>query len=145
MKIYVFLFLLIAVQALPVEKVNDSEKPLETADIVNNQPTEEDKEKNDVDVTTAAAVDEKESTTENVDEEKSMKAEDKKSEESSTENVDGEKSTKTEDKKSSKPYDWCPERSECKKGDLPCILCYGNEAFNVYPCRGFKKLETVEV
>ena len=119
MKIYVFLFLLIAVQALPVEKVNDSEKPLETADIVNNQPTEEDKEKDDVDVSTAAAVDEKESTTENVDEEKSMKP---------------------EDKKSSKPYDWCPERSECKKGDLPCILCYGNEAFNVYPCRGFKNL-----
>ena len=103
MKIYVFLFLLIRVQAIPVDKVNDSEKPLEMADIVNNQPTEEDKEKNDVDVTTAAAVDEKESTTENVDEEKSMKAEDKKSEESTTENVDGEKSTKTEEKKSSKP------------------------------------------
>ena len=123
MKIYVFLFLLIAVQALPVEKVNDSEKPLETADIVNNQPTEEDKTKDDVDVSTAA-VDEKETTPENVDE---------------------EKSTKTKDEKSSKPYDWCPERSECKKGDLPCILCYGNEAFNVYPCRGFKQLEIVEV
>ena len=124
MKIYVFLFLLIAVKAIPVDKVNDSEKPTETADIVNNQPTEEDKTKNDVAITTAAAVDEKESTPENVHE---------------------EKSTKTKDEKSLKPYDWCPERSECKKGDLPCILCYGNEAFNVYPCRGFKKLEIVEV
>ncbi len=122
MKIYILIFLLIACDAIPVDLVNNNVKPLETANIDNEQPTEEHeiKNENNVATTTSTATAEKEST---------------------TETDDKETSTEAEDKKSAKPYEWCPERSECKKGDVSCILCYGNEAFNTYPCRGFKNLE----
>ncbi len=122
MKIYILTFLLIVCDAIPVDKVYNNLKPLETGYFDNEQPTGENKIKNENNVAT---------TTSTTTAEK----------ESSTETDDKETSTEAEDKKSATPYDWCPERSVCKKGDVSCILCYGNEAFNAYPCRGFKNLE----